>query len=63
MVELRGFEPLTPSMRTLGNEVVRGRWGKSAVDAGLTESLGVGGLAVFVCCTTFGLSVLSLATG
>jgi hypothetical protein len=28
-VELRGFEPLTPSMRTLGAEVARGRWGRS----------------------------------
>jgi hypothetical protein len=25
LVELRGFEPLTPSMRTVGGEVVRGR--------------------------------------
>jgi len=24
-VELRGFEPLTPSMRTLGREAVHGR--------------------------------------
>jgi hypothetical protein len=33
--ELRGFELLTPSMRTLGGEVARGRWGRSAVDGSL----------------------------
>ena len=50
-VELRGFEPLTPSMRTLGSEVARGRWGRSAADGSLSEPLAVDDVAVFECCT------------
>jgi hypothetical protein len=50
-VELRGFEPLTPSMRTLGSEVARGRWGRSPVDGGLSESFSAGRVAVLSCCT------------
>jgi hypothetical protein len=55
-VELRGFEPLTPSMRTLGAEVVRGRWGRSAVAGSLSKPFAVGHVAVLVCCTAFGPS-------
>jgi hypothetical protein len=55
-VELRGFEPLTPSMRTLGGEVARGRWGRSAVDRSLSEPLAVDDVAVFECCTALDLS-------
>jgi hypothetical protein len=47
-VELRGFEPLTPSMRTPGGEVVRGRCGRSLFGGGLSESLSADGVAVFV---------------
>ena len=50
-VELRGFEPLTPSMRTLGGAVAGGRCGKSAADGSLSEPLAVGDVAVFDCCT------------
>jgi hypothetical protein len=53
-VELRGFEPLTLSMRTPGGEVARGRWGRSAVDRSLWESLAVDGVAVLVRCTASG---------
>jgi hypothetical protein len=51
-VELRGFEPLTPSMRTLGGEVAGGRWGRSAAGGSLSKPLAVGDVAVFECCTT-----------
>ena len=39
-VALSGFEPLTPSMRTLGgvSPVIRGRCGKSATDGGPTAA-------------------------
>ena len=42
---------LTPSMRTLGNEVVRGRWGRSATGRSRTKSLAVDDVAVLACCT------------
>jgi hypothetical protein len=41
-----------PSMRTLGSEVVHGRWGKSATGSSRTRSLTVDDVAVFECCTT-----------
>jgi hypothetical protein len=41
-------------MRTLGAEVVRGRWGWSAVGGRLTKPFVVGGVAVLVCCTALG---------
>jgi hypothetical protein len=50
-VELRGFEPLTPSMRTIGNEVGDGRWGRSGVPGGSWWPFGVASVAVLVCCT------------
>src|SRR6516165_6678861 len=50
-LELRGFEPPTPSMRTPATEVARGRWGRSAADGGLSEPLVAGGVAVLVRCT------------
>ena len=37
--ELKGFEPLAPSMRTLGGEVVGGRWGGSPVRRELAEGV------------------------
>ena len=59
-MELRGFEPLTPSMRTLGGEVVRGRWGRSAAGGSLSEPLAVGDVAVLRCCTAAGLAPMTL---
>jgi hypothetical protein len=50
-VELRGFEPLTPSMRTLGDEVVRGRWGGHEIGGSLREPLAAYDVAVYECCT------------
>jgi hypothetical protein len=47
-VELRGFEPLTPSVRTLDAEVARGRWGKSATDGSRREPFAVGGVADYM---------------
>jgi hypothetical protein len=38
-------------MRTLGTEVARGRWGRSATGRSRTESLAVADVAVLVCCT------------
>jgi Phage integrase family len=60
-VELRGFEPLTPSMRTLGSEVVHGRWGRSATGRSRMKSLAADDVAVLVCCTTACLAVVDLA--
>ena len=51
LVELRGFEPLTPSMRTPGAEVAGGRWGRSLSGGSLSWSFSVDGVAVLVCCT------------
>jgi hypothetical protein len=50
-----GFDPLTPSMRTLGTEVARGRWGRSLVGGSRLEAFPVARVAVLVCCTAFGL--------
>jgi hypothetical protein len=47
-VELRGFEPLTPSMRTIGNEVGDGRWGRSGAAGGSWWPFGVASVAVLV---------------
>src|ERR1019366_10471909 len=44
-------------MRTLGSEVVRGRWGRSSTGRSRTKSLRADDVAVHVCCTTFGLGV------
>jgi hypothetical protein len=38
------------SMRTLGGEVVRGRWGRSWSGGGPNEPLAAHGVAVFECC-------------
>ena len=54
-VELRGFDSLTPSMRTLGGEVARGRWGKSAADGSLSEPLAAHDVAVLRSCTAVAL--------
>lgn len=42
-------------MRTRGDEVVRGRWGKSVDDRGLSKPLAVDDVAVLDCCTASGL--------
>jgi hypothetical protein len=55
-VELRGFEPLTPSMRTLSGEVARGRRGRLLFGGSLSESFAAAGVAVLLCCTAFGPS-------
>jgi len=57
-VELRGFEPLTPSMRTLGGPVAWGRWGRSAIDGSLSKPLAVGEAAVLARCTAPGPAVV-----
>src|SRR6516164_10573012 len=62
LVELRGFEPLTPSMRTLGVEVARGRWSRPVADGSLSEPLAVDDVAVFGCCTAGPPSAIPLAT-
>jgi len=62
-VELRGFEPLAPSMRTLGSEVVRGRWGRSAIGRRQTKSLIADEVAVLVCCTPLGVAVMRQVRG
>jgi hypothetical protein len=38
-------------MRTLGGEVARGRWSRSATGRGLSESLAVHDVTVLRCCT------------
>ena len=40
-----------PSMRTLGSEVARGRWGRSSTYGSLRESLAAGDVAVLRCWT------------
>ena len=60
-MELRGFEPLIPSMRTPGGAVVRGRWGRSATGRSRMKSLTADDVAVLVCCTTSGVGVTGLA--
>jgi hypothetical protein len=48
----RHYGPLViPSMRTLGGEVVSGRWGRSLVGGGLSKSSSGVGVAVLVRCT------------
>ena len=44
-MELRGFEPLTPSMRTPGGELARGRRGTSLFGGSLPESFAAAGVA------------------
>jgi predicted nucleic acid-binding protein len=61
-VELRGFEPLTPSMRTLGGEVARSCWGRSVADSSLSELLAVDDVAVLACCTTARGMILAVVT-
>ena len=46
-----------PSMRTLGGEVIRGRWGKSATDRSPSEPLAVHDVAVLRCCMASGVPV------
>jgi hypothetical protein len=46
--------PPCPSLRTLGGEVIRGRWGKSAIDRSPSEPLTVHDVAVLRCCTASG---------
>ena len=43
-----------PSMRTLGAELVRGRWSRSAIGRSPMKPLGVGGVAVLPRCTACG---------
>jgi site-specific DNA recombinase len=57
MVELRGFEPLAPSMRTSASLVDRGRWGRSVSGEGLSQPDSAVSVAVLVCCTASGLVV------
>src|SRR5215813_10912379 len=49
---------LSTSVRTLGAEVVRGRWSRSLVADSLSEPFPVDGVAVFVCCTVPSLAVM-----
>jgi hypothetical protein len=42
---LSGFEPLTLSMRTLGTEVARGRWGRSLVGGSRSKAFPVAHVA------------------
>src|SRR5713101_8264265 len=44
-----------PSMRTPGGEVIRGRWGRSLFDSGLSEAFPADCVAVLLCCTVLGL--------
>jgi hypothetical protein len=46
------------SMRTLGGEVARGRWGTSAAGGSLSEPLAAGDVAVFDCCTACSLTAV-----
>jgi hypothetical protein len=48
-------------MRTLGGEVVRSRWGKSAIDGGRSESFAADHVAVLACCTAGEVVRLELA--
>src|SRR6266567_5541539 len=48
-----GEPSLTPSMRTLGDEVVRGRWGRSLSGGSLSRSFSACGVAVLLSCTGF----------
>ncbi len=56
-VELRGFEPLTLSLRTLGMVVVWGllRW--LMAGKGLTRTMRTGSVAVLCCCTRTGILI------
>jgi hypothetical protein len=54
---VRGLR-LTPSMRTLGAEVVRGRWGRSPVGGGFSEAFAADGVAVLLRCTRVGLVLM-----
>jgi len=60
--ELRGFEPLTPSMRTPGAKVARGRWGRSPFGGSLSEAFAVDDVAVLLCCTALSPSPRWLVT-
>jgi hypothetical protein len=62
-VELRGFEPLTPSMRTLGGGVAWGRWRRSLVGGGLSEAFAADRVAVLVGCTALSRPLLSWGPG
>jgi hypothetical protein len=55
-VELRGFEPLTPSMRTSCMGVDSGRRCRSAVNAGRMRPMRCGAVAALCCCTTWAAS-------
>ena len=50
-VELRRFEPLTPSMRTTGTPVAKGRWVSSRSGGDLPRPIVGEGVAVPQCCT------------
>jgi hypothetical protein len=56
-VELRGFEPLTPSMRTNGTAVKDGRCGRPVVGGNLTRPRSVADVAVLLCCTATGVEL------
>ena len=51
LVELRGFEPLTPSMRTTGGAVDRGRCGGSLGSEGRSRPCWIASAAALSCCT------------
>jgi site-specific DNA recombinase len=51
LVELRGFEPLTPSMRTAGTADGESQRRGQTVGGGHQRSAGAGAVAVFRCCT------------
>ena len=48
---------VTVPMRIPGGEVADGRWGRWPTGGSLSKAFAVGGLAVFVCCTTLTLIV------
>ena len=50
-----------PSMRTLGGEVIGGRWGRSVVGRSPLRLLAVGGVAVLKCCTALAWPVAGTA--
>jgi hypothetical protein len=45
-------------MRTLGGEVVGGRWGRSLVGGSLSEAFWAARVAVFLCCLALDLLIM-----
>jgi hypothetical protein len=50
-------------MRTPGGEVIRGRWGRSLFDSGLSEAFPADCVAVLLCCTVLGLVSCRMTAG